>query len=61
VDVTLKDGRSLEGRVVGSDPVTDVAVVKVDARDLPVVQLGESAGVAPGQWAIAIGNPLGVR
>jgi S1-C subfamily serine protease len=60
VDVTLKDGRSLEGRVVGSDPVTDVAVVKVDARDLPVVQLGESAGVAPGQWAIAIGNPLGL-
>jgi S1-C subfamily serine protease len=60
VDVTLKDGRSLEGRVVGSDPVTDVAVVKIEAKDLPVVKLGESAAVTPGQWAIAIGNPLGL-
>jgi Do/DeqQ family serine protease len=60
VDVTLKDGRSLEGRVVGSDPVTDVAVVKIEAKDLPVVKLGESSGVTPGQWAIAIGNPLGL-
>lgn len=60
VDVTLKDGRSFEGRVVGTDPVTDVAVVKIDASQLPTVQLGKSDNLIPGQWAIAIGNPLGL-
>lgn len=60
VDVTLKDGRSFEGRVVGTDPVTDVAVVKIDASQLPTVQLGKSENLIPGQWAIAIGNPLGL-
>lgn len=60
VEVTLKDGRTFEGRVIGVDSVTDVAVVKISANDLPVVKLGKSAGLAPGQWAIAIGNPLGL-
>lgn len=60
VSVTLKDGRSFEGRVVGSDAVTDVAVVKIQASNLPVVKLGSSEGILPGQWAIAIGNPLGL-
>jgi len=60
VDVTLKDGRSFPGEVLGTDPVTDVAVVKIAASDLPTVQLGSSADLLPGQWAIAIGNPLGL-
>ncbi|MBM0744043.1 trypsin-like peptidase domain-containing protein [Phormidium sp. CLA17] len=60
VEVTLKDGRTFEGRVMGADSVTDVAVVKISANNLPVVKLGKSAGLAPGQWAIAIGNPLGL-
>ncbi len=60
VEVTLRDGRTFEGRVMGVDSVTDVAVVKISAKDLPVVKLGKSAGLAPGQWAIAIGNPLGL-
>ncbi|ASC73899.1 Putative serine protease HtrA [Halomicronema hongdechloris C2206] len=60
VIVTLKDGRELQGQVVGEDPVTDVAVVRVDAKDLPTVTFGDSEQLRPGQWAIAIGNPLGL-
>ena len=60
VQVTLKDGRSLEGKVVGVDSVTDVAVVKIEADHLPTVKLGNSQNLIPGQWAIAIGNPLGL-
>lgn len=60
VTVTLKDGRSFEGKVIGTDPVTDIAVVKIDAQNLPTVKLGRSELLEPGQWAIAIGNPLGL-
>lgn len=60
VTVTLKDGRSFEGKVLGSDSVTDVAVVKIDAQNLPIVGLGDSDRIQAGEWAIAIGNPLGL-
>ena len=60
VRVTLKDGRSFDGRVVGVDQLTDVAVVKIDATNLPAVKLGNSQNLIPGEWAIAIGNPLGL-
>ena len=60
VEVTLKDGRTFEGRVIGSDAVTDVAVVKINATGLPTVQIGRSDNLIPGEWAIAIGNPLGL-
>ncbi len=60
VTVTLKDGRHYEGEVLGADVVTDVAVVKIKANDLPTVTLGRSEFLEPGQWAIAIGNPLGL-
>ncbi|MFM7696475.1 MAG: trypsin-like peptidase domain-containing protein [Vulcanococcus sp.] len=60
VGVSLPDGRSFTGKVLGADPLTDVAVVKVVADKLPVAPLGDSAKVRPGQWAIAIGNPLGL-
>ncbi|BAY62732.1 peptidase S1 and S6 chymotrypsin/Hap [Calothrix brevissima NIES-22] len=60
VQVTLKDGRSFEGKVLGVDAVTDVAVVKIPASKLPIVKLGNSQNLIPGQWAIAIGNPLGL-
>jgi S1-C subfamily serine protease len=60
VEVRLKDGRSFEGRVVGVDPVTDLAAVKIEATRLPTVVLGKSSTLIPGQWAIAIGNPLGL-
>lgn len=60
VDVTLKDGRTFTGEVVGADPVTDVAVIKIDAQGLPIAPLGTTDSLSPGQWAIAIGNPLGL-
>ncbi len=60
VKVTLKDGRTFQGRVVGVDQVTDVAVVKIDAKNLPTVRLGSAQQLIPGEWAIAIGNPLGL-
>jgi serine protease Do len=60
VTVTLKDGRTLQGKVMGTDPVTDVAVIKVEAKDLPTVKLGNSENIQTGEWAIAIGNPLGL-
>ena len=60
VSVTLPDGRSFNGKVLGGDPLTDIAVVKVVAQGLPVAPLGDSAKVRPGEWAIAIGNPLGL-
>jgi len=59
VNVKLKDGRSFKGKVLGADPVTDVAVVKIQASNLPTIPMGNSNEVKPGQWAIAIGNPLG--
>lgn len=61
VSVTLKDGRTLDGEVLGTDPVTDVAVIKVNGEEnLPVVKLSNSDQLRPGEWAIAIGNPLGL-
>jgi S1-C subfamily serine protease len=60
VTVTLKDGRTFKGKVLGFDPVTDVAAVKIDGTGLPTVALGTSANLVPGEWAIAIGNPLGL-
>ena len=61
VTVTFQDGRVLDGEVLGKDPVTDVAVIGVDSENLPAVTLGDSDSVQQGQWAIAIGNPLGLQ
>ena len=60
VTVTLKDGRELRGEVLGEDPLTDVAVIKVEASELPTVSIGNSDSLRSGEWAIAIGNPLGL-
>ena len=60
VNVTLKDGRTFVGEVMGTDPVTDVAAIKIEAKELPIAPLGNTDALSPGQWAIAIGNPLGL-
>jgi S1-C subfamily serine protease len=65
VRITFQDGRSVQGRVQGTDPLTDIAVVQLDPADLgpdplPTVTLGDSDQVQSGDWAIAIGNPLGL-
>ena len=61
VTVSFSDGRSVAGKVLGEDPLTDVAVVQVPVNNLPTVELASSAQVQAGQWAIAIGNPLGLE
>lgn len=60
VTVTLKDGRAIDGEVMGKDNLTDMAVVKIEAEDLPIVEFGDSEALQIGEWAIAIGNPLGL-
>jgi serine protease Do len=59
ITVTLKGGRQLAGRVAAADPSADLAVVKVDATNLPTVDIGSSANLQVGQLLIAIGSPLG--
>ena len=59
--VSLSDGRTLQGTIVGVDEATDIAVVKVDANDLPVAEFGDSDDVVVGEPAIAIGNPMGLE
>ncbi|AOY81154.1 trypsin-like peptidase domain-containing protein [Moorena producens JHB] len=60
VTVTLKDGRKFNGQVKGVDEFTDLAVVKINGTSLPIVSLGDSSQVQVGDWAIAVGNPLGL-
>lgn len=60
IQVMLWDGRELEAKVIGSDPRNDLAVLKVEAKDLPAVDLGDLRDVKPGQFVIAMGNPLGL-
>ncbi|MFN2541314.1 MAG: trypsin-like peptidase domain-containing protein [Chthoniobacterales bacterium] len=58
IDVKLKDGRGFPAKVVGTDEKTDIAVIKIDAKDLPAAQLGDSDAVRVGQFAFAIGAPF---
>src|SRR6266478_2452123 len=58
IDVKLRDGREFPARVVGADERTDIAVIKADRKDLPVVQLGDSDATRVGQFAFAIGAPF---
>jgi serine protease Do len=60
VTVTLLDKRTFEAKVIGRDPTTDVAVIKIDGANLPVASLGDDNNARVGQWVVAIGNPLGL-
>lgn len=57
-EVTLHDNREFRARLVGRDPNTDMAVIKIDANDLPAIDLGNSDEVKVGEWALAVGNPF---
>ncbi|MFO8052624.1 MAG: Do family serine endopeptidase [Candidatus Omnitrophota bacterium] len=59
VKVKLSDGREFNAEVAGSDPKSDLAVIKIESNDLPVAKLGNSSKLKIGNWVIAIGNPFG--
>jgi serine protease Do len=60
ITVTLKDGREFSAKTIGTDPDTEVAVVKIDTNDLPHLELEDSDKLEVGEWVIAIGNPFGL-
>jgi serine protease Do len=59
ITVALNDTRRFDAKLVGTDPTTDLAVIKIDAKDLPAAPLGDSDELQVGQWVLAIGNPFG--
>ena len=61
VTVRLTDRREFQAEVVGVDPRTDVAVIKIEATDLPIVRIGDPEALEPGQWVLAIGSPFGLE
>lgn len=61
IEVELDDGRKFGATLVGTDPQSDVAVLKIDGRDLPALKMGDSDKLKVGSWVLAIGNPYGLR
>ena len=59
VEVTLNNNRTFEATVVGTDPATDVALIKIEAEGLPTVEFGDSDALRLGEWVLAIGSPMG--
>ncbi|MDE6170818.1 MAG: trypsin-like peptidase domain-containing protein, partial [Duncaniella sp.] len=59
LEVTLNDNRTFDATVIGTDPMTDLALIKIDASDLPVIPMGDSEGLKVGEWVLAVGNPFG--
>ena len=61
IEVTLEDNRVFPATLIGTDPATDIALLKIDATDLPTVLLGDSDSVRLGEWVLAIGSPYDLR
>ncbi|HSB09162.1 MAG TPA: trypsin-like peptidase domain-containing protein [Blastocatellia bacterium] len=61
INVTLADGRKFNAEVIGADPETDIAVIKIDAGGLPIAVLGNSDEVQQGDWVLALGSPFGLQ
>ena len=61
VTVRLSDRREFSAKVIGSDERSDVAVIKIDAKDLPTVRIGDPQKLRPGEWVVAIGSPFGLE
>jgi serine protease Do len=59
IKVTLKDGRKFDAKLIGKDKSLDLAIIKIESKDLPTVILGDSNKNRPGEWVVAIGNPYG--
>ena len=58
ISVKLNDGREYKGRVIGTDPSTDLALVKIEADELPTIPVGDSEALKVGEWVLAVGNPF---
>lgn len=58
IEVTLNDKRTFKAKVIGSDPNTDIALIKIDAEKLPVIAFGNSDSLKVGEWVLAVGNPF---
>ncbi|MDD2601872.1 MAG: Do family serine endopeptidase [Prevotella sp.] len=57
--VTLEDNREFNARIIGTDPTTDLALIKIDGKNLPTLPIGDSDKIKVGEWVIAVGNPFG--
>ena len=58
ISVKLNDGREFKGRIIGADPSTDLALVKIEGEDLPIIPIGDSEQLKIGEWVLAVGNPF---
>lgn len=58
LEVTLNDNRKFAAKVIGADPTTDIALIKIDAKDLPTIPFGDSEKLKVGEWVLAVGNPF---
>ncbi len=58
ISVKLNDGREFKGRIIGTDETTDLALIKIDAKDLPAITVGNSDNLKLGEWVLAVGNPF---
>ena len=58
ISVKLHDGREMKGRVIGTDPTTDLALVKIEGDDFPAIVVGNSDALKVGEWVLAVGNPF---
>ena len=61
IAVRLADRREFEARVIGLDPLSDIALIKIEASGLPQVRIGDPAKLRPGEWVVAIGSPFGLE
>lgn len=59
LEVTLNDNRNFNAKIIGADPTTDLALIKIDAKELPVIPIGNSDALKVGEWVLAVGNPFG--
>ncbi len=61
LSVTLHDGKTYEAELIGTDPSTDIALIQIDATDLPTLEFGDSDALRLGEWVLAVGNPMGLN
>ncbi len=61
IDVTFSDNRTMHAKIIGTDPTTDLAIIKVDGKDFPTAAFGNSDALEVGEWVVAVGNPLGLQ